>query len=210
MSDTGRIITLVNPLNLPQQSESPIENLIRDGLILAASRTYAEQYIEPFIRHFYDLEEPHGDDHDAVGSDLTKYEIKACKVLRASDNRRGTKSLLDRILFEHTNLPTNRLVSFADATKERYDANVQNVKRDHFDVLIYSLLFADCVKIFWVNAADISTGALPGWSDKHGRYDALGKSGQFNVTKSTIDWHVRRTLMDTVSYAEMARIYQEI
>ena len=91
-----------------------------------------------------------------------------------------------------------------------YDANVQNVKRDHFDVLIYVLLFADIVKIFWADMGEISQGKFLGWSDKHGRYDALGKSGQFAVTRSTIEWHLERHLRDTVTYYEVAEAFRHL
>jgi len=183
---------------------------VRDGLFLAASRTYAEQYIEPFIREVYGLHESLSDDHDAIGGDGTKYEIKTCKVLRSTNNRKNSKSLLDRVIFENSNLPTNRLVPFSEHTTASYDANVQNVKRDHFDFLIYVLLFGDCVKVFFAEMGVIATGKLPNWSDKHGRYDALGKSGQFAVTRTTVGWHLAHTLKHTFTYEELATVFQEI
>lgn len=190
--------------------ETPLEHLVRDGLFLAASRTYAEQYVEPFIRAKYELIEPASGDHDALGKDGTRFEIKACKVLKSSQNRKGSRTLLERITYENKNLPTNRLVPFSDAYEVNYDANVQNVKRDHFDTLIYVLLFADCAKVFWANTSDIATGIFVNWSDKHGRYDAPGKSGQFPVTRTTIRWHVEHNLRDTVSYQEMADVFQRL
>lgn len=180
---------------------------VRDGLLLAASRTYAEQYVEPFVRAKYNLREPLLGDHDGVDAKGIKYEIKACKVLRASVNRLGSRTLLERIIYENDNIQTNRAIPFAEATTASYDANVQNVKRDHFDVLIYVLLFADCAKVFWADTDDIATTKFRGWSDKHGRYDALGKSGQFNVTRNTIQWHVEHHLRDTVTYQEMGEVF---
>lgn len=37
-----------------------LANKVRDGLFLAASRTYAEQYIEPIIRKKYGLSDTSG------------------------------------------------------------------------------------------------------------------------------------------------------
>lgn len=185
-------------------------NKLRDGLFLASSRTYGEQYIEPFIRRKYDLKEPRSNDYDAIGKDGKKYEIKACKVLRATDNGKNSKTIIERILFEYNNIETNRLVSFSECKTTEYLANIQNVKRDHFDSLIYVLLFEDCVKIFFAKKEDIKTGIFPSWSDKHGRYDAPGKSGQFPITRSTISWHLEHYLKDTVSYGEMKKIYIEL
>ena len=183
---------------------------VRDGLFMASSRTYAEQYVEPLIREKYDLLLPKGDDHDALGRDGVKYEIKASKVLHPTGNGKSAKTLIDRVLFESDHNVTKRLVPFDEHKSADYLANIQNVKRDHFDILIYVLLFEDCIKVFFANTTDISKGILPSWSDKHGRYDALGKSGQFPVTKSTIAWHLGKNLVDTIDYSEAAKIFERL
>jgi hypothetical protein len=180
---------------------------VRNGLFLASSRTYGEQYLEPFVRAKYGLLEPETGDHDAIGSDGHQYEIKACKVLRASENGKA-KPLLDRILYENRNLETNRLIPFSEHKSAEYLANVQNVKRDHFDTLIYVLLFEDCAKIFFAKKEEISKGIFASWSDKHGRYDEFGKSGQFGITRTTIEFHIENHLVDMVSYEEMTEIFQ--
>lgn len=189
------------------ESEENLSIKVRNGLFLAASRTYAEQYVEPFIRFKYGLLEPESGDHDAISSSGHKYEIKACKVLASTKNGKTLKTLLDRILFENSSLPTHRLVPFDDAGSSDFLANVQNVKRDHFDTLIYVLLFKDCVKIFFADTEAIKKGEFASWSDKHGRYDELGKSGQFGITRSTIQWHLTNNLVDTVTYEEMTDAY---
>ncbi|CAN2190080.1 hypothetical protein MCEMRE191_00504 [Candidatus Nanopelagicaceae bacterium] len=181
---------------------------IRNGLFLAASRTYGEQYVEPFIRHMYGLTDPPGNDHDGVGSDGIRYEIKASKVLKKTTNISKSKKIIDRVLFENDNAQINRLLPFSAAKELKYDANIQNVKRDHFEELIYVLLFEDCLKVFQIKAEEIS--AIPRWSDKHGRYDALGKSGQFMINKSSIEWHLKNQLKDTFSYTQVADAYQKI
>ena len=183
---------------------------IRDGLFLASSRTYGEQYVEPFIRAKYNLAEPASSDHDAVDKTGKKYEIKACKVLRATHNGKNSKSIIERILFEIGNIETDRLVPFSEHATAEYLANVQNVKRDHFDTLIYALLFEDCIKIFFAERDDIASGIFQSWSDKHGLYDAPGKSGQFGITKANISWHLARNLVHTVTYEEVTEIYKRI
>ncbi len=185
-------------------------NKIRDGLFLASSRSCGEQYIEPFIRKKYKLNDPKSNDHDATDKNGKRYEIKACKVLCATNNGKKSKTLIERILFESSNIETNRLVLFSDCKVVEYLANVQNVKRDHFDYLIYVLLFEDCAKIFFVKKESITTGHFSNWSDRHGRYDELGKSGQFGITKKNIQWHLDNYLKDTVSYEEMKNIYLEL
>ena len=190
--------------------DQDIARQVRDGLFLAASRSYGEQYIEPLIRRKYGLKEPSSNDHDGIDDKGKRYEIKACKVLSATHNHKNAKSISDRILFENDNLETNRLVAFKDSQDAEYLANVQNVKRDHFDYLIYVLLFEDCIKVFSAKKGEISSGNFSNWSDKHGRYDALGKSGQFAITKRNIKWHLDNHLKDTISYDEASAIYLDI
>lgn len=186
--------------------EEVLVKSVRDGLFLAASRSYGEQYIEPLVRAKYNLDEPTSNDYDGSDNEGKRYEIKACKVLRATQNHKRAKTLLERILFENENSPLNRLVVFEDCQKEEYLANVQNVKRDHFDYLLYVLLFEDCIKIFSAKKEEIGTGLFSSWSDKHGRYDALGKSGQFAITKRNIQWHLDNHLKGTLSYKEATNI----
>lgn len=181
---------------------------VRNGLFLAPSRTYGEQYLEPLIREEYGYYEPASADFDAVDKSGKRYEIKACKVLRATKNGKGSKSILERVLFENGNVETNRLVPFAEHKTADYLANVQNVKRDHFDVLLYVLLFSDCIKVFAANSEDIVKGSFASWSDKHGRYDELGKSGQFGITRTTIQWHLDHHLVDTITYEAATDIFK--
>lgn len=189
-------------------SAQPIGFQVRDALFRAPSRTYAEQYLEPFVRAKYALFPPESDDHDATDSSRRRYEIKAARVLRETDNGKGSRSLLERILYMSEDPAVSRLVPFSEAKTARYLANIQNVKRDHFDTLIYLLLFEDCMKIFFAESDSIQHQTFPRWSDKHGRYDALGKSGQFGITSSSIQFHLDNNLRDSVSYHEMAEVYR--
>jgi hypothetical protein len=194
--------------------ESKVNNSgkVRDGLFMASSRTYAEQYVEPFIREKYQLLSPSSDDHDAVDANGMRYEIKASKVLHQTNNGKKNKTIIQRILFEsdHTSKPENRAVPFSQHNTADYLANIQNVKRDHFHLLVYVLLFLDCAKVFQTDVTHISKGKFKSWSDKHGRYDEKGKSGQFAITKSTIQWHLDNYLRDTVSYEEMTQIFEQL
>jgi len=194
---------------LPRKPIEPeVVKMVRNGLFLASSRSYAEQYIEPLIRDKYGLQEPSDNDHDARDQDGIKYEIKASKVLRDTGNTSKLKSLYERIIFENLNLETSRLITFADAKNADYGANIQNVKRDHFTFLIYVLLFEDALKVFKCKSDEIA--GIPNWSGKHGRYDAIGKSGQFALNKRNIDWHVKNHLVDTFNYEEATRIFMKL
>jgi len=182
--------------------------LVRDGLFLAASRPFGEEYIENFVRACYGLRKPDRGSYDAVDSKGIRYEIKAARALRPRPQKSGSKTILERIQFENQSLVTNRLVRFDECRTAIYDANIQNIKRDHFDILTYLVLFEDCVKVFDVKRAEISS--MDGWSKFHGLYDVVGKSGQFSVRRGNIEWHLQNYLVDSISYPQMRDVYASL
>ena len=187
-------------------TDNMIVEQFRDGIFRSASRTYGEQYIEPILRKYYGWEESNEGANDAVGNDGQLIEIKASKVLLSTEKKENI-SLVERIISENHNDVINRLVSFDDRYDSEYYANMQNVKRDHFDELYYVMLFEDCLKIFVSKKDNIST--IPNWYDKHGRYDAPGKSGQFAIKKTNIAWHIENNLITTLTWEEVYNITKE-
>jgi hypothetical protein len=179
----------------------------RNGIFVASSRTYGEKIMEPIIRKILGLYESNTDENDAVNDKGEPFELKSSKVLRTT-LRKKNLSLIERVLLENDNDELSRLIKFDDRLKFKYLSNIQNVKRDHFKELIYVLLFEDCIKIFKSSKENISS--IPNWSDKHGRYDELGKSGQFGITKKNIEWHIHNNLTHTVSWEEVYEISKDI
>jgi len=177
----------------------------RDGMFLAPSRTYGETYMEPIIRKFKGLSESSTGENDAENDNGEAEEIKCSKILLTKPKG---KSLVERIILESENNILSRLIPFSDCYNSKYDANIQNVKRDHFSILKYVLLFEDCIKIFESDKEDISK--IPNWCPKHGRYDALGKSGQFAIKKNNIKWHLENNLIDTLTWDKTYEIAKDI
>ena len=177
----------------------------RDGMFLASSRTYGETYMEPIIRKNCALFETVTSENDAKNNNGETEEIKCSKILSTKPKE---KSLVERVISESENDVLSRLIPFSDCFTSIYCANIQNVKRDHFSILKYALLFEDCIKIFEVRKEDISK--IPNWSGKHGRYDALGKSGQFTIKKNNIKWHLENNLIDTLTWDRAFEIITDI
>ena len=186
--------------------EKEIENF-RNGMFLASSRTYGETYMEPIIRNICKLSESTTSENDAENNNGESEEIKCTKVLRTKPKGKSL-ALVERIILESENNVLSRLISFDDCYTEKYDGNIQNVKRDHFSILKYVMLFADCIKIFEVRKEDISK--IPNWSGNHGRYDVEGKNGQFNIRKSNITWHLENNLVNTLTWEEVYQVAKDI
>lgn len=192
----------------PEEGSTPA--LLRDGLFSASSRTYGETYMEPAIRQILGLVKPSSSDHDAFDSvNNEKYEIKCSKVLKAKDKTKNNK-LLTSILKEAKNNPLLRMVSIKDRASTDYSANVQNVKRKHFDKLAYVLLFKEGIQVFVVPTSEVNKDNITSWSDKHGRYDILGASGQFAVKRGNIAEHESKYFHSFVSWEKLVTIYEKL
>lgn len=175
----------------------------RNGILRASSRTYGEKIMEPIIRFVLGFKETQTDENDACDEKGKTYEIKCSKVLRQKENNKNI-SFIDKVLNENFNDEVERVINSDDFLIESYLSNIQNVKRDHFSTLVYVLLFEDCIKIFKEDKENIYK--LPNWSDKHGRYDAIGKSGQFGINNKNIEWHVKNNIVSTLSWEEVYTI----
>jgi len=179
----------------------------RNGIFTASSRTYGEIIMEPIIRKIRGLSESDTSKNDAVNDNGEFEEIKCSKVLVTPKQEKNI-TIVERVLLDIENNELNRLVKFVDRLREKYLSNIQNVKRDHFSKLVYVMLFEDCLKIFESDTEDISN--IPNWSGKHGRYDKLGKSGQFGITKNNIEWHLKNNLVATLTWDEVYEISKGI
>ena len=179
----------------------------RDGMFLASSRTYGETYMEPIIRKILGLSESPTGENDALDDNGEFGEIKCSKILEGWPlviELLKDLSLIESVILENDNTILKRLIKFVDCFTSNYYANIQNVKRDHFSKLIYVMLFEDCIKIFKSYRGDISS--KPGWSGKHGRFDVVGKSGQFSIKKQNIKKHLKNNLIQTLTWEEVYEI----
>lgn len=201
-----------NRLKIPSEVASPSTEAainLRQGLFMASNRTYGETYMEPVIRRILGLTKPSISTHDAVDAKKgQKYEIKASKVLLGRAKTENN-NLFDKVISNAELDQIARIVSFANRFTADYAANIQNVKRDHFDYLSYSLLFSEGVEIFKIEKKSINKEAIANWSDKHGLYDEHGKSGQFSIKRSNIADHEKNYLHGFFTYEELVPFFKE-
>jgi len=197
----------------PGQPNSKEGIIVRDALFIAPSRTYGESLMEPIIREIFGYIKPESGDSDAENPlNKKKSEIKSARVTTKRPNKKkmNFKSLFESISWESNQDVFSRIGKFNDRLERDYDANIQNIKRDHFDELIYILLYSEGIQIFRIKKEEINKENIRNWSDKHGRYDELGKSGQFNVKKNNILEHEEKYFEIFISYDSLAKISKEI
>ena len=187
----------------------------RNGVFYSSSRNCGETYMEPIIRKVLGLFKSDTKDNDAITTDGKRVEIKTSKVLTKKKESPGFTETI--MLEEDNNGPglINRLVKFVDYLVSNSKSNIQNIKRHKFDILIYVMLFEDCIKIFKCNSDDIpnigrTDGKGPQWCGRHGGEDKKGKNGQFGISKNNIEWHLDKWLIDTLTWDEHYEMSKDI
>jgi hypothetical protein len=180
----------------------------RNGMFFSSSRNCGETYMEVIVRKILGLFKSSTKDNDAITTDSERVEIKTSKVLI---KKKEAPSFTETVMLEDDNNGPgliNRLIKFMDCYDVIYDSNIQNIKRHKFDILIYVMLFEDCIKIFKSKSEDISD--IPGWSGRHGGEDKVGKNGQFGIKKHRIKWHLDKTLIHTLTWDEIYEMSKDI
>lgn len=98
-------------------------------------------------------------------------------------------------------------VLFAGWQHNKFDCNIQQVKRREFDILYYGLFFSDCVKIFRINSADIkprTQGGDIGYSNK--QHKGNTGEGQFHITDKNLQLHLDKYFHKTLTYEELYQL----
>jgi hypothetical protein len=98
-------------------------------------------------------------------------------------------------------------VLFSGWQNNRFDCNIQQVKRREFDALYYGLFFSDCVQIFRIKSSDIrirAKGGNIGYSDKQHKGN-VGE-GQFHITEKNLQTHLDKYFHKTLSYDQLYQL----
>lgn len=135
---------------------------------------------------------------DATGG--KRIEVKFSRVGQNLD-KLTEDNLLECILREQG---TDRRVKFANWQSHRFLCNIQQVKKTEFDGLYYGMFFDDCIKIFYIEPKDID--ASIGYGDK--QHKGNTGEGQFHITEKTLQTHLDRHLVRTLTYNELLLLLQ--
>ena len=96
-------------------------------------------------------------------------------------------------------LSTHRLVEFDEWANCEFDCNIQQVKRDQFEVLYYGLFFSDKVAIFRIKSEEI--GPQIYYSDK--QHKGNEGEGQFHLNEKTLHIHLDKYLYQILTYQNL-------
>ena len=106
--------------------------------------------------------------------DSTSSRIE-CKFSRVQ--KKAELKITENNLFKALSLEANRDIMYHEWKDYDWDSNIQQVKKEEFDILFYGVFFKDCILIFKVNTDDI--GKDMKYSNKQHRGNT--GEGQFHL-----------------------------
>jgi len=169
---------------------------LRDGIFGLNTRRFGD-VTDILVRRLVGLRQAEGLSHDLFDDTQSKrVEVKFSRVLKKSRVPVTDQTVLECIegaTSEH------RMVNSRDWQRTEFDCNIQQIKRDEFDVLYYGLFFADTVLIFRIASHEIGPDIQ--YSDWQHRGN-VGE-GQFHINRRTMQTHLDRHLHTQLSYDEL-------
>lgn len=173
---------------------------LRDGIFALNTRRFGT-VAEIMVKKLKGLGKAQSMFHDLFDSSANnRVEVKFSRVGQNLDKLTET-NLLECILKEQG---TDRRVKFANWSSHKFLCNIQQVKRTEFEVLYYGMFFDDCIKIFRITPAEIDESI--GYGDKQHKGN-VGE-GQFHITEKTLQTHLDRFLIQTLTYNELLILLQ--
>jgi len=173
---------------------------LRDGIFALNTRRFGT-VAEIMVKKLKGLGKAQNLWHDLFDSAVSKrIEVKFSRVGQNLD-KLTENNLLECILKEQG---TDRRVKFVNWQDHKFLCNIQQVKKSEFDGLYYGMFFDDCIKIFYIEPQDID--ASIGYGDKQHKGN-VGE-GQFHITEKTLQTHLDRHLVKTLTYSELLLLLQ--
>lgn len=169
---------------------------LREGIFNLQTRRFGT-VAEVMIKKLFKLGNSKNQFHDAY-DDIQNHraEIKFSTVRKKNARTITEESVLQCISDE---MATNRNVPYSKWIEYQFDCNIQQIKRDQFEVLYYGLFFSDAVVIFKIKSKDI--GSQIYYSDK--QHKGNEGEGQFHLNDSTLKIHIENYLYRVLSYEEL-------
>tara|TARA_B100001996_G_scaffold257531_1_gene200245 strand:+ start:1826 stop:2359 length:534 start_codon:yes stop_codon:yes gene_type:complete len=139
-------------------------------------------------------------DSDKLSYDLFEDSTNSrieCKFSRVQ--KKAELKITENNLFKALTSEANRDIMYHEWKDYDWDCNIQQVKKEEFDILFYGIFFKDCILIFKVNAEDI--GKEMSYSNKQHRGNT--GEGQFHLKPGTLKYHLDYHLFKTLTYGEL-------
>ena len=173
----------------------------RDGIFALRTRRFGT-VAEFMIEALYHFSKSHNQFHDRFDEiDNKRIEVKFSTVMKSNNSVINNKNIITEC--KKANLG-NRALSSQMIFTENFDCNIQQVKRQEFDIIYYGLFFSDKISIFKMTSDDVLQ--CLGYSDKQHKGN-LGE-GQFHLNNATIKYHLDNHFVQWLTYEELYKLFE--
>tara|TARA_B110000858_G_C17583628_1_gene372360 strand:+ start:66 stop:614 length:549 start_codon:yes stop_codon:yes gene_type:complete len=171
------------------------KKLLKENLKVMAPRPFGEKFGEWLVSKIEKNLKPRIDpSHDAMLNSET-CEIKISRALEKVSNK----------LTFNQKLLSENLSKFVNSTSDyKFDCNIQQVKPNYFDVIIYGTFFNDVIYLFKTDSTTIQTDKNIGYNDKQHRGN-VGE-GQFHIKRNNLQYHIDNFLYKKLTWDELLQI----
>ena len=164
---------LTNPIHLMHNLDT-----IKLNIRQMAPRPFGERLCETIVQNLLGITKSNTLKFDGILNG-ENCEVKFSRVI--PQKKRGGDLL--------TELSSDDSLHFVHSKSDsKFDCNIQQVKPSCFDVLIYGLIFDDCIKIFKISSDEIQSDSKLNYSDKQHRGN-VGE-GQFHINQKNLQYHI--------------------
>lgn len=172
-----------------------------DGIFSLNTRRFGT-VAELMIKELFGFEKSDSKLYDLYDSHHNlRIEVKFSRAMQEYNDTIREENVIVQCL--ESAILENRSFGIDETSTFRFDSNIQQIKRDQFDVLFYGLFYIDCIEIYTVNVDEIDS--IPGYSD-YQHYGNKGE-GQFHINNSSIDYHRRNYSNRILTYSQLYELF---
>ena len=172
---------------------------LRDGIFALKTRRFGA-VSETLVQRLLHLGKAKNLFHDLFDeTEKERVEVKFSVVQKKSEIPITEATVLEAIRGATSE---ERMVKLDDWKHATFDCNIQQVKRNEFDVLYYGLFFADCVVVFRIRSEDF--GSKIQYSDCQHKGN-VGE-GQFHINRRTMQVHLDNYFYKRLTYDELLEL----
>lgn len=174
----------------------------RDGIFALRTRRFGT-VAELMIELLFDFGQSKNQFHDRYDETQSKrIEVKFSTVMKENEAKISKTNAVDQC--KKANV-ANRVMGSTEMKTNRFDCNIQQIKRNEFDVLYYGLFFKEKVAIFKMDSDKILK--CKGYSDK--QHKGNEGEGQFHLNQDTIDYHLQNYFVQWLTYEELYNLFEK-
>lgn len=172
-----------------------------DGIFSLNTRRFGT-VAELMIKELFGFEKSNSKLYDLYDSyNNLRIEVKFSRAMQEYDDTIREENVITQCL--ESAILENRSFGIDETSRTRFDSNIQQIKREQFDMLFYGLFYTDCIEIYIVNVNEIE--GIPGYSN-YQHYGNKGE-GQFHINNNSIDCHRQNYLNRILTYSQLFELF---